>query len=75
MAGAQDEFLAKFHWQSETVSLFQGLSEAQSGRLGMSYFHARSAPSAGKLRNRSGFVAGAVFLPVGVQIHSPRPFL
>jgi hypothetical protein len=36
----------RFQWirQSETVSLFQGLSEAESGRLGMTYFHAASAP-------------------------------
>jgi hypothetical protein len=41
----------------------------------MSYFQAGSAASAEKLRNRSGFVAGAFFLPEGVQTTRPDQLL
>ena len=60
--------------KSATVALFQGPSEGEWGLLGTICFHAAIAPSAEKFRKRSQFVAGALFLLVVVQIHSPRPF-
>ena len=59
--------------KSETVSLFQGSSGPEWGRLGMRCFHAASSSSAKKFRKHSGLLTGAFFLLVRVRIQVGPP--